>query len=116
MLFCQHGANEANQCAAVGEDAHDVGAPADLLLSRSWGLLDQIWRQICLEKAVNASRSARAASRCSAVLGSLSSNASIIRSYCAATDSESGWSNNECSNVLTHGQDAFGVTAMRFVV
>ena len=42
------------------------------LLSRSWGLLDQIWRQICLGKAVNASSSARAASRCSATLGSLS--------------------------------------------
>ena len=30
------------------------------LLSRSWGLFDQIWRQICLGNAVNASRSARA--------------------------------------------------------
>jgi hypothetical protein len=30
--------------------------------SRSWGLLDQIWRQIALGKLVNAKMSARAAS------------------------------------------------------
>jgi hypothetical protein len=29
------------------------------LLSRSWGLFEQIWRQICLGNAVNVSRSAR---------------------------------------------------------
>lgn len=45
------------------------------------GLFDQICRQICLGNAVKASRSARASSRCSAALGSLSASASMIRSY-----------------------------------
>ena len=80
------------------------------------GLLDQIWRQICLGNAVNASSSARAASRCSATLGSLSDSASMTRSYWATTDSASGWSKMECSRVRTHGQDDFGVTVIRLVV
>ncbi len=58
-------------------------------LRRSWGLLDQIWRQIFLGKAVNASRSVRAVSRCSATAGSLSVRASSTRSYWATTDSAS---------------------------
>ena len=40
-------------------------------LSRSLGLLDQIWRQISFGNAVKARTSARAASRCSATAGSL---------------------------------------------
>src|SRR4029077_197847 len=51
------------------------------LFSRSWGLFDQIWRQICLGKAVNARSSARASSRWVATFGSLSASASMIRSY-----------------------------------
>jgi hypothetical protein len=30
VLFGEHGADQADQAAAVGEDADDVGAPADL--------------------------------------------------------------------------------------
>lgn len=41
--------------------------------------------------------------------------ASIIRSYCAATDCASGWLNPERSSVLTHGHEDFGVMAMRLV-
>jgi len=50
-----------------------------------------------------------------ATLGGLSANASMIRSYCAPTDSESGWSNTECSRVRTHGPEDFGVIAIRLV-
>lgn len=46
------------------------------LFSRSCGLFDQICRQISRGKAVNASSSCWAASRCSAALGNLASNAS----------------------------------------
>jgi hypothetical protein len=53
------------------------------LFNRSWGLLDQIWRQISFGNAVNASRSARAVSRCAATRGSFSARASSVRSYCA---------------------------------
>jgi hypothetical protein len=31
----------------------------------------------------------------------------------ACTDAASGWSQTECSIVLAHGQDAFGVADMR---
>jgi hypothetical protein len=61
-------------------------------LSRSFGLLDQICRQISLGNAVNASRSSRAAWRWSATLGSLSATAAMRRSYWACTDAASGWS------------------------
>jgi hypothetical protein len=37
-----------------------------------------MWRQICLGKAVNASRSARALSKWSAIVGSFSDSASMI--------------------------------------
>jgi hypothetical protein len=40
-------------------------------LSRSWGLFDQIWRQISRGDTVNARTSARAASRWSATCGEL---------------------------------------------
>jgi hypothetical protein len=69
---------------------------------------DQIWRQVCLGNAVNASRSVRAASRCSATLGNLSVSASMIRSYWAATDSASRWPNTECSRMRTHGYEDYG--------
>jgi Thiamine pyrophosphate enzyme, N-terminal TPP binding domain len=55
--------------------------------------------------AVNASRFARAASRCSVTFGSLSDSASMTRSYWAATESASGWSNTECSRLRTHGPE-----------
>ena len=80
------------------------------------GLFDQIWRRICLGNAVKASRSGRAASRCSVVLGNLSASASMIRKYWAAADPASGWSNTECNSVRTHVHDDFGLTAIRFVV
>jgi len=32
VLFGQHGADEADQGGAVGEDAYDIGAPADLFV------------------------------------------------------------------------------------
>ncbi len=39
----------------------------------------------------------------------------MIRSYWAATDVASGWSNTECSSVLTQGQELLGVMAIRLV-
>jgi hypothetical protein len=69
-LFGEHGADQTDDRGAVGEDADDVGAAADLFVQPFWGLLDQICRYICLGKVVNASRSARAVSRWSATFGS----------------------------------------------
>ena len=39
MLFGQHRADEADQRVAVGEDADDVGAPADLLVEPFLGVV-----------------------------------------------------------------------------
>jgi fatty-acyl-CoA synthase len=61
-------------------------------LRRSWGLLDQICRQISFGKPVNASTSARAVSRWSTTAGSLSARVSRTRSNWACTAWASGWS------------------------
>ena len=39
VLFGQHGADEADQGGAVGEDADDVGAPPDLLVESFLGVV-----------------------------------------------------------------------------
>src|SRR3954471_2445165 len=39
VLFGQHGADEADECGAVGEDADDVGAAADLLVESFLGVV-----------------------------------------------------------------------------
>jgi hypothetical protein len=41
VLFGQHGADEADQGTPVGEDADDVGAPADLLVESLLGYLER---------------------------------------------------------------------------
>ena len=45
VLLGQDGADEADDGGAVGEDADHVGRRRISRLSRSEGLLDQIWRQ-----------------------------------------------------------------------
>jgi hypothetical protein len=62
VLLGEDGADEADQCLAVGEDADDVGAAADLAVEPLLGLLDQIWRQMALGKSVKARMSPRGAS------------------------------------------------------
>jgi hypothetical protein len=42
VLFGQHGADQADDRISVGEDAHHLGAPAELLVQPLLGLLDQI--------------------------------------------------------------------------
>ena len=64
---------------------------------------------------MNATKSGRAASWCSATLGSLSLNASTMRSYRAATESASGWSYTGCNSVRIQGHELFGVTAIKLV-
>jgi hypothetical protein len=66
VLLGQDRADQADQGVAGGEDAHDVGAAAALAVQALLGLLDQIWRQMALGKAVKAKMSSRAASRCAA--------------------------------------------------
>ncbi len=39
VLFGQHGADEADQGVAVGEDTDDVGAPADLFVESFLGVV-----------------------------------------------------------------------------
>lgn len=116
MLFGQHGSDEADQGVAVGEDTDDVGAPADLLVEPFLGIVGPDLAPDLLGER----RERQQIRPCSfEVIGdrsSLSSRASMIRSYCAATDSASGGSNTECSRVRTQGHDDFGVTAIRLVV
>ena len=92
VLLCQHGADEPDDAGAVGEDPDHVGAPADLAVEAQLGLLDQIWRQTSLGKAVKARMSARSSSRRSATVGRFSASASTTRSNWACTVSALGWS------------------------
>ena len=70
VLFGQDCADEADQGVAVGK-MPTTSVRRISLLSRSWGLFDQIWRQIALGRRWNASRSARAASKWSATFREL---------------------------------------------
>ena len=92
VLFGEHGADEADDRVAVGEDADHVGASADLAVEAFVGVVGPDLPPDLLGKAVKASRSARAASRWSATSGSLSVRASTMRSNWACTDAASGWS------------------------
>ena len=76
VLLGEHGADEADQGVAVGEDPDHVGALADLAVEPFLGLFDQIWRHSSRGKLVKARTSARAVSRCSATVGSFSARAS----------------------------------------
>ena len=60
VLLGQDGADQADDGVPVGEDADDVGAAADLRLSRSLRVV-RTSRHISRGKTVNAGRSARAA-------------------------------------------------------
>ena len=92
MLLGEDGADEADQGVAAGEDPDDVGAASDPAVEPFLGVAGPDLAPELLGKLVNASTSARAASRCSATLGSLSWTASTRRSYWACTDAASGWS------------------------
>jgi hypothetical protein len=48
VLFGQDRPDEADQGVAVGKDADHVGSAPDFFVESYLGLLDQIWRQICL--------------------------------------------------------------------
>ena len=73
------------------------------LFRRSCGLFGQICRQTSRGKAVNASRSDRAAFKWSAALGNLASRASIRCVIWAWTASVSGCSKTVRIRVATHG-------------
>ena len=81
MLFGQDGADEADQRVAVGEDADDVGAPADLLVEPLLGVVGPDLAPDLFGERGERQQVGRAASRWSATLGSLSDSASMIRSY-----------------------------------
>ena len=70
-LLHQHCADEAHDRVAVGEDADQVGAPADLPVEPLLRVVASDLAPHLLRKAVKASRSARA-SRYSATAGSFS--------------------------------------------
>ena len=92
VLLGQDGADEADQGVAAGEDPDDVGAAADLAVQPLLGVVGPDLPPELFREAVNASTSARAASRCAATLGSLPATASMSRSYWACTEAASGWS------------------------
>ena len=115
MLFGQDGADEADQRVAVGEDADDVGAPADFVEP----LLRVVRPDLAPDLLGERGERQQVGAGGLEVLGGLRQlvgQRPMIRSYWAPTDSASGWSNTECNRVRTHGQDAFGVIAIRLVV
>jgi hypothetical protein len=63
VLLSQHGPDETDQGAAVGEDTDDVGAPTDLLVESLLGVVRPDLAPDLLGNAVKASRSGRAFSR-----------------------------------------------------
>jgi hypothetical protein len=69
VLFGQDGADEANDAVAVGEDADDVGAAADLSVEALVRVIGPDLLPDLFGKAVNARISSRAASRCSKLRG-----------------------------------------------
>jgi len=92
VLLGQDGADQADGGVPVREDPDDVGAPADLPVEPLGGVVRPDLPPDLLGKAVKASTSARAASRCSATVGSLPVGASRTRSNWACTLAASGWS------------------------
>jgi hypothetical protein len=58
VLVGQGGSDQQDQDGAVGEDADHIGASADVPFSSSWGLLDQICRQVCFGESGDAKMSA----------------------------------------------------------
>lgn len=81
--------------------------------ARQFSQFDQIRRQILRGKAVNASRSWRAASRCSAALGNFASRVSGTCRIRAWTASASGCSKTVRSSFATHGWADFGTWESR---
>src|SRR5215472_3053267 len=91
VLLGQYRAGEADNGLAGGEDADDAGPAPGPLFRRSWGLLDQIWRQIPRGKAAKASRSSRASSRWAAA-GNLASRVVTTWACWARTEAAPGCS------------------------
>ena len=82
-------------------------------LRRSLGLLDQIWRQISLGKAVKARMSARAVSRCSATCGELLGQGVDDAVELGVHGLGVGLVVDECSSALTQPHELFGVADIR---
>ena len=116
MLFGQHGTDEADQRVAVGEDPDDVGAAADLLVEPFLGVVRPDLAPDLLGERGERQQVRAGLLEVGGDLRELVSQRTDDPIYWAATDSASGWSNTECSSVRTHGHDAFGVIAIRFVV
>ena len=70
VLLGQDGSDEAVRESRAGKMPTTSVLRRISRLSRSRGLLDQIWRQIALGNAVNPSTSARFSCRCATTLGS----------------------------------------------
>ena len=102
VLLSQHRPTRPDQCSPVREHPTASVRCWISLFSRSCGLLDQI----CSWNAVNADRSARAASRCSVTVGSFDSSVVVLR----VKQRASGCKRNATGS--QPGHDDFGVTAI----
>src|SRR5262249_2719883 len=106
--------DKADDGVAAGEDADDVGSPADFLIQAFLGLLLHTWRQISRGNAVNARMSSRASSRCAAAAGNLASRA-VTTWWCwARTEAASGCSKMVLTRVDTQGWADLGTRVARF--
>lgn len=120
MLFCQDGADEADDGAAVGEDADDVGAAADFAVeafvgvvrpdlspevSREGGEGDDLGAGV-VEVGVDFGQAGL----------ELVWSWSRSLSYWAWTAPVSIWSNTECSIALTPPHACLGHTLIRLAV
>ena len=72
VLLGQHRADQPDECVSVGEDADDVGAPADLAVEPLGGVVRPDLALKLLGERGEGQHVGAGASRCSATLGSLS--------------------------------------------
>jgi hypothetical protein len=101
VLLGEQGADQADDRGAVGEDADDVGAAADLLVQPLERVVRPELAPVLLRKLVNARISGPASSSSAAASGKRPSSWATILACCSRTDSASGWAKIERTIVAT---------------
>ena len=109
----QDRADEADDGGFVREDADDAGSRLISLLTRSKGLVDQIFAQCGRGKAVNASTSAFASSISGPILGKPAASWSRTVFQVAEAASGFGWAKIVRNTAATMSLCDFGTNAKR---
>ena len=116
-LLGEEGADEADHGGPVGEDAHDVGAPADLLVEAFLGVVGTDLGPVLDGEGANAKMSSAASSTSVA----RSQNPAWVRRSTTSPSwdqvaSRSGCSKIERTRVAIIGQFAFGTLVARLAM